>query len=712
MPDMYGANLPTPSPSVYGGSPLEAPRQDISNQLLVGGIGSLAIDAYKGKLKADAEFDLASLEKQTQAANETLLGGGTQDAALSKFTEKIKNLDAGIFSGSLTPAEYKIKREMLLKEHTKNMPGLAADFQQIYASTGERKTEEQFALRKQMDVLAEKERERVDAQQKMIDQFYKDQGVNMERYFHGTPEQRAAERNYGDRMQILKMQAQEAASFANLNKDVRTQLGVSKVNQMVESIIPTLQLEATKQSLSLLQQFNPNGIVTDGDPNVAVVNFAAETGKNMIPAQKDILKKQLMALRDSTKNQLSTRLIGMEIGSTDRQAIVDSINRYDMIINTLDNADLAKMATAQVQAEKSMDILNLRKLNPGLANSLTLLEEFGKQIPPIYANEITSDLRDYLKTNKQRAGLSTLNPLDNTNPYNTIATEIDPKGDAGVAANNLSVLNNMVAIGARTPQAAKDLAKAAQSYMQLPNDPNMLNMKTIEAYLILLNNPKLGDLMKEHPTFTDKVMGNVGYILENKMKPFIKDQVSSLITENTRLVKGADSIIFEGENAAKLNKFAGLLNNTVSSVSKITGEKTDGYRNRQKLMKQDVQSIIDELRQPAKVEEKTSTWFSNFLGSINPTAEVPLGDVLGAATKGGVAAAKAVAKGVDVLTSPDVIDFVDAATAATLYALKPENVAKELLVRSKEFATWWHDASTEQRDSFVERSKKQNQGAK
>lgn len=705
MAELYSAKMPDPSPSAYGGAILEAPRQDQSTQMLVGGIGSIAIEAYKGKERADLTFDLASLEKQTQAANEVLLEGGPSDVALTKFSDKMKNLDAGVFSGSLSPSEYKIKRELILKEHTKNMPGLAADFQQIYRSTSEDKTAEQFAMRKVMDSQAQAERERQQKLQDMRYQFIKENGGNMLKYMDGTAEDRAVEELKVSRFVESKQVVNEAEQAVKTAQAQGFLLGEKLVNDYLGGFVVTAQQGAAKEITSMLGQFNTGAELGQGNPDKDLFDFAYQAGSRMTVQQKVQAKKGLEALRDSAVSKMErTFMAAGNVPEVKMKAAINAVKlRYDNAMLSLDNEAFAKAAKQQVDIEQSMVLLKLRQDDPALADSLTLLKE--ARLPEVFVQaEVGSKLRKRI----QSAGLSQLAPAEGTNPYVEVGKNIDPGGKVGVAANNLNTLNRMVSEGVKGPL----LAKAAQAYMQLPDDPNMLNMKTIESYLTLLNNPKLGDLMQDHPTFTDKVMGNVGYILENKMKPFIRDQVSSLITENTRLVQGADSIIFEGENAAKLNKVAGLLNNTVSSVSKIVGEKAEGYKNRQRLMKQDVQSIIDELRQPAKVEEKTSTWFSNFLNSIDPTAEVSLGDVLGATTKGGVAAARAVAKGVDILTSPDVTDFVDAATAATVYALRPESMVKELLVKSKEFATWWHEASKEQRDAFIERSKPKNQEAK
>jgi hypothetical protein len=64
-----------------------------------------------------------------------------------------------------------------------------------------------------------------------------------------------------------------------------------------------------------------------------------------------------------------------------------------------------------------------------------------------------------------------------------------------------------------------------------------------------------------------------------------------------------------------------------------------------KLMKQEVSSIIDEIRQPATVTEKTSKWFSNFLEAVSPTTEVNLralrGDAIESTTSGSLSAALA-----------------------------------------------------------------------
>jgi hypothetical protein len=707
MAEMFGANMPTPNPSIYGGSALEAPRQDTSTQMLVGGIGSMALEAYAGKSRADLKYDLESLEVQTQAANDTIIKGGGADAALSKFSDKIKNLDAGIFSGSLTPAEYKIKRELLLKEHTKNLPGLAADFQNIYSTTGEQKTVEQFSLRQQMEQAAQKERERQDAVEKMKLQWAEKQGANMARLLSGSPEQQQAEWAYADKMNMLSAQAKEASTVANLSKDIKVSLGQAKLDEYTRAIIPTVQRDATNNALNLLKQYHPTGILSDGDPNVALINFAAEAGQRLQPAQRDVLKKQLTAMRDTTKTQLGTQMIGLEMNPNDQKLILDSVNRYDQILNVLDNADYAKIAEAQVRIEKSMDILNLRKDNPSLATSVTLLEEYGKNMPTLFSQDLTTDMRGYLADNKKRAGTAVVAPVPGVNPYDTISKDIDPKGHAGVTANNIGILNQMVSAGTPTPQARVNLGKAAQAYMQLPDDPANLNLKDVEAYLTLINNPKLPAIMSDHPTFKDKVLGNVDYILKNKLTPFIKEQASSLITENTRLVQSADTIIFEGDNAAKLNKLGGLLNNTVLSVSKMGTPNQEALRGMQKVMKQEVQTILDEVRKPATTQGKeTTSWFSNFLNSINPTAEISLGDVVGGAVRGSVGVAKAIGRGMERATSPEVTDFVDAATATTIYATKSENVAKELMYRSAEFANWWHNAAKEQRDSFVERSRK------
>jgi hypothetical protein len=295
-----------------------------------------------------------------------------------------------------------------------------------------------------------------------------------------------------------------------------------------------------------------------------------------------------------------------------------------MIINTLDNADFAKTAAAQVQIEKSMDILSLRKNNPALATSLSLIEEFGRNIPDVYKqNIIGSDFRTYLNENKKRAGISVLTPPKGVNPYSEISTDIDPKGDTGVAANNLNTINSMISVGTANIAARKSLATAAMAYMELPDNPDQLNMKTVEAYLNLINNPKLSIVMEEHPTFKNKILSNVDYILKNKMTPFIKDQAAALITENTRLVKGSDAIIFEGDNAAKLNRLGGLLNNTVISVSKMGTPNQDALKNMQRVMKEEVQTIMNEVRKPIADPSKTSDWFSNFLDTVSPTHTNP-----------------------------------------------------------------------------------------
>ena len=87
----------------------------------------------------------------------------------------------------------------------------------------------------------------------------------------------------------------------------------------------------------------------------------------------------------------------------------------------------------------------------------------------------------------------------------------------------------------------------------------------------------------------------------------------------------------------------------------------------------------------------------SFLSSPSPSLD--LGQALGGLTKGGVKVAKSVAGAV-----PEVGSFVDAATAATVQAMRPEEVVKFLHSKSSEFAKWWTGASKEQREAFIARS--------
>lgn len=87
----------------------------------------------------------------------------------------------------------------------------------------------------------------------------------------------------------------------------------------------------------------------------------------------------------------------------------------------------------------------------------------------------------------------------------------------------------------------------------------------------------------------------------------------------------------------------------------------------------------------------------SFLNSQSPSLD--LGQALGGLTKGGVKVAKSLAGSV-----PEVGSFVDAATAATAQAMRPEEVVKFLYSKSSEFAKWWTGASKEQREAFIERS--------
>lgn len=85
----------------------------------------------------------------------------------------------------------------------------------------------------------------------------------------------------------------------------------------------------------------------------------------------------------------------------------------------------------------------------------------------------------------------------------------------------------------------------------------------------------------------------------------------------------------------------------------------------------------------------------------SPSPSLGLGQALGGLTRGMVGTAKKV---------PAVGDFVGEATAKTLYAIAPENVVKELLNQSKEFASWWGNASKEQRTAFLAKTNAERMG--
>ena len=81
---------------------------------------------------------------------------------------------------------------------------------------------------------------------------------------------------------------------------------------------------------------------------------------------------------------------------------------------------------------------------------------------------------------------------------------------------------------------------------------------------------------------------------------------------------------------------------------------------------------------------------NNILNSSSPSTD--LGKVLGGATKAAVGAVKVV---------PSIENFVNQATAKTLYAIAPENVVKELMKQSQAFGDWWSKADTETRNTFI-----------
>jgi len=680
MAELFKADLPQPSPSTYGGGIIDAPRQDQSQQLLVGGIGQLAIDAYKGKKLADMQFDMDSLEEQTKQANDVLLQGGEKNIALSKFTDKMKTLDAGVFSGSLTPQEYKIKRELLLKEHEKQTPGLAADFQKIYASSDTEEVKSQFELLKTQREFQDKQNERI---QTMVLQQLKEAGVDMHKYAYGTPDERALQQAYGTEMIRMQQSVKQAEAFVAATKNINVGLGLKKMMQWANDTLPVMQLEASKNILSLAQTVNPQMQVDETLPTeVASVRAFADTASKMNPTQKVDMRRQIEAMKNTALNKVSSGFIGLEIGSENTKLMQDTITRrYDMYLNLLDNTDLAKVAEAEVKIRQSSILLGLSQTRPDLFKSLTLINEFRNVVPPIFVQDaVGKGLRDELLGNQRKAGLGYAGGVaDGKSPYTEVRNDVDSKGTAKIASQNLNFLLSAVAAGPMNPQQEAAFKAAIDSYMVMPNNPNHMSMEDINSYMRLMANPKMQQLVKDNTQFGDKFLGNITWIWNNKIEPFVDSQVRPLITADTRVDPRSNMIIFTGRNADKLNKFAAILNNAASSMDAYTkpmpGEQElpKGFALAQ--LKSHVQQIVNSQQKGQPIIEKSS-WIDSFLNS--KPGKVDLGEAIIGTAKGAKRAAEVVSEGV-------------AATPGTI----------------DDIWNWWTNAQKEQRDSFLKRIKKE-----
>jgi hypothetical protein len=626
MADLYTANITDPKLSAYGGAVLEAPRQDASTQMLVSGIGSLGIEAFKGEKEADLAYDLTSLEKQTQNANEVLFEGGETNVALSKFSDKMKNLDAGIFSGSLSPSEYKIKRELILKEHTKNMPGLAADFQQVYKSTGEDRTAEQFSMRKQMDAAAaEQAKSAAIAWNKVIDDAV-DLGGNRMLLTIGSEEQKAYELH---KYQIRNADNANYMSLERLNKmsaqeKVRVGFGLSQ--DLARSVIPTHLGGSVNFVNGLGKKYAPN-VVFQADPaetnEVNAARYLAQVSGDMTPEQRIAMKQELHAGKTSALSTIDSLFVNITVPPEDHKNTTSVVgSRWDLWDSLIDDPSRAKMLEDQLKLETAANQLQFRRGHPELAYQADAMATmprdlfnnlYGAQLTQPMANTAYKAITNDVKV----AGKNALLVPAGTPIHKEIA-QLDPDKKAGVLHGNLVDLNTALSGDMRNPKFTKTVLNSVQAYSDLPSDPNMLNMKEVDAYLKLLSNPNMPVLLAKDPEFGDKLFTNISTILEKKIKPYIAENVKEYITPDTRVVEVGDRIAFEGKNAAKLNKLAGVLNNIPDSLRHLGGMQDTSTVELRKALKQDVTTIIEDMRQPVTMPEKASTWFSNFLDVVSP----------------------------------------------------------------------------------------------